>query len=156
MLWWMGLLLEVLSAPWWELSARLFASQEQPSPVGLIQAQGLEQRATRALLSALRVLRALKPGVCLALRVDPTAWLVQLWWLRVPWRQERQPQLVRWLREQSLQEMLSRALWLWERVQDVRPACHETSMEFSLRAGRRRPVRDGRWFSRRRYECPDC
>ena len=113
-MWWMGLLLEVLSAPWWELSVRLFASQEQPSPVGLIQAQGLEQRATRALLSALRVLRALKPGVCLALRVDPTAWLVQLWWLRVPWRQERQPQLVRWLREQSLQEMLSRALWLWE------------------------------------------
>jgi hypothetical protein len=57
----------------WKLRAPLSGSQGQPSSVGSIQGPGRERRVTRELLSALRVPRAPKPGVGLALRVESLA-----------------------------------------------------------------------------------
>jgi len=118
-------------AVWWR-RAGLSASQGQPSPVRLLRGQEQEQRATMELLPALRVRRAQKWRVrprVLVLRVD---------------------QLVRvsLLPELCPQERPERALVF-------RKPLREAST-FPRSEGCRKPVHGGRWFSRRRCECPDC
>ena len=146
--WWLPVQVWVCRVRWWELRAPLSGSQAQPSPVGLIQGQGREQRATMELLSVLRVLPAQKSRVRLV-RVSllPELFLQERW-LRV-----------RWLAEQLLQEVLlpgprllavllaqqpeQRPRVLRERELVFRPLLDGTSMVFSRRAECHKPVRDG-------------